>query len=218
MTCPVGSWQSTFAQWAPAWAAVRGLHSTPDGDAVQMAPAGGTIPPQYVVTWPGRDTPRAAAEVMGRRGARLTLVTDDAETAYGFAAGQGLVPLSRLALLTADPSDLPQVPQLPEGAELGLAESAGGSVVEISASGNPVARGRIALGSGFAVFGGIDIRRADPDHTMESAVLAALTGEAAVREAPLILMPALPKSALWYGRQGWSPTADILTFLRANDT
>lgn len=213
----MGSWQSNFLQWAPAWAAVRGLSSTADGDAVQMAPSDGAAPPQYVVTWPGRDTPRAAAEVVRRRGARLSLVTDDAETAYVFAAGHGLTPLSRLALLTADPADLPQAPQLPEGAELSLSERDGCSVVEISAFGAPAARGQFAPGSGLAVFGGLDIRHADPDHTMESAVLAALTGAAADRDVPLLLLPALPKSALWYGRQGWSPTADILTFMRSGD-
>lgn len=217
MTCQVGSWQSNFGQWVPVWAAVRGLRSFSDGDAVQLAPAGGAVPPQYVVTWPGRDTGRAAAEVAGRRGARLTLVTDDAETAHRFAVAQGLVPLSRMVLLTADPSDLPQVPQLPEGAELRLTEYADGMVVEISVSGGRMARGRIAPGDGFAVFGGIDLQRPDPDHTMESAVLAALTGEASGRDVPLILLPALPKSALWYGRQGWSPTADILTFTRAGE-
>lgn len=214
----MGPWQSNFTQWAPAWAAVRGLHSTLDGDAVLMAPAGGGATPQYVVTWPGRDTPRAAAEVAGLRGARLTLVTDDAETAGEFAAGQGLTSLSRLALLTADPADLPQVPQLPEGAELALTGFQDYAVAEISAYTEVVASGRIARGDGFAVFGGIDIRRPDPDHTMETAVLAALAEEAAYRDSPLILMPALPKSALWYARQGWGATADVLTFMRARDT
>jgi hypothetical protein len=213
----LGSWQSDFTQWVSAWAAVRGLSSTQDGDAVKMAPSRGLDPPQYVVTWPGRDTPRAAAEVAGRRGARLTMVTDDAETAQSFAARQDLAPLSRLALLSAYPSDLPQVPQLPEDADLTMTLTESCSVVEISSFGDVVALGRMAPVRGFAVFGGLDIRRADPDHTMESAVLAALAGEAAARDAPMILMPALPKSALWYGRQGWSPTADVLTFMRAAD-
>lgn len=211
------AWQSGFTVWAPAWAAVRGLASLQDGDTVQMAPAHGLAPPQYVATWPGRDTPRAAADVAGRRGARLTLVTDDAETAQAFALRQGLAPLSRLVLLTADPADLSQAPQLPEGADLGLAESGGCSVVEITALGDTVARGRMAPGHGFAVFGGLDVRRADPDHTMESAVIAALTSDAAARDVPLILMPVLPKSALWYRRQGWTPTAEVLTFMRADD-
>lgn len=184
---------------------------------MKMAPARGLDPPQYVVTWPGRDTPRAAAEVAAQRGARLTLVTDDAETAEGFAVRLDLVPLSRLALLSAYPSDLPQLPQLPDGADLTLTEAAGCPVVEITAFGDIVALGRMAPARGFTVFGGLDIRRADPDHTMESAVLAALAGEAAARDTPMILMPALPKSALWYGRQGWSPTADVLTFMRAAD-
>lgn len=184
---------------------------------MKMAPSRGLDPPQYVVTWPGRDTPRAAAEVAGRRGARLTMVTDDAETAQSFAARQDLAPLSRLALLSAYPSDLPQAPQLPEDADLTMTLTESSSVVEIRAFGDVVALGRMAPVSGFAVFGGLDIRRADPDHTMESAVLAALAGEAAARDAPMILMPALPKSALWYRRQGWSPTADVLTFMRAAD-
>lgn len=196
---------------------MRGVESIPDGDAVLMAPRGGGAA-QYVVTWPGRDTPRAAAEVAATLGARLTLVTDDPETAREFAAGQGLVSLSTLALMTADPADLPQVPQLPEGADLTLEEFPDCSVVEISAFGSPVARGRIAQGEGFAVFGGIDIRLADPDHTMETAVLAALAAEAAVRDLPLILMPALPKSGFWYARQGWSAAAEVLTFMRARDT
>ncbi|WAP52102.1 hypothetical protein OL239_01915 [Arthrobacter sp. ATA002] len=213
----MGSWQSGFSHWVPAWAAVRGLSSIRDGDAVKMAPARTTDPPQYVVTWPGRDTPRAAAEVSGRRGSRLTLVTDDAETAQEFAAGQGLAPLSRLALLTAYPSDLPQVPQLPDGAELSAAAAGGGTVVGITAFGETVAGARMAAAPGFAVFGGLDIRRADPDHTMESAVITALAGEAAATEVPLILMPALPKSVPWYSRQGWSATADVLTFMRAAD-
>ena len=213
----MGSWQSDFSQWVSAWAAVRGLSSTVDGDAVKMAPARGGDPPQYVVTWPGRDTPRAAAEVAERRGARLTLVTDDAETAHAFAARQNLAALSRLALLSAYPSDLPQDPQLPEGAELTLTMTGSILVAEISASGGVVALGRMAPARGFCVFGGLDVRRADPDHTMESAVLAALAGEAAARDTPMILMPALPKSALWYGRQGWSTAADVLTFMRAAD-
>ena len=183
-----------------------------------MAPAGGDAAPQYVVTWPGRDTPRAAAEVALRRGARLTLVTEDAESAQDFAAGQGLSPLSRLALLTADPADLPQAPQLPEDADLTLTGCDGYSVVEISTLGVAVARGRIAPGAGFSVVGGIDIRRADPDHTMETAVLTALAAEAAGSDSPLILLPALPKSALWYLRQGWSRTAEVLTFMRTRDT
>ena len=196
---------------------MRGLSSTPDGDAVLMAPAGGGATPQYVVTWPGRDTPRTAAEVAALRGARLTLVTDDAETAGRFAAGHGLTPLSRLTLLTADPADLPQVPELPEGAELTLTVFPEYSVAEVTAAGETVAHGRIASGDGFAVFGGMDIRRADPDHTMETAVLAALAEEAANRGSPLILMPTLPKSAQWYARQGWSSTADVLTFMRTRD-
>ena len=182
-----------------------------------MAPAGGGSTPQYVVTWPGRDTPRAAAEVAARRGARLTLVTDDAETAAEFAAAQGLTSLSRLALLAADPADLPQVPQLPEGADLTMTGFAGYEAADVTAYGETVASGRIARGEGFAVIGGIDIRRADPDHTMETAVLAALAEEAAYRDSPLILLPALPKSAQWYGRQGWSPAADVLTFMRTRD-
>ena len=210
----MGSWQSGFTQWAPAWAAVRGLSSTRDGDAVKITPARGSAPPQYVATWPGRDTPRAAAAVAGHRGSHLTLVTDDAETAQEFAARQGLAPLSRLALLTAYPSDLPQAPQLPDGAELSLALAGGCSVVEITAFGDTVARGRMAPADGLAVLGGLYIRRADPDHTMESAVVTALTGEAAATEVPMILMPALPKSVPWYGRQGWSPTAAVLTFMR----
>lgn len=213
----LGPWQSNFTLWAPAWAAVRGLRSTPDGDAVLMAPAAGGATPQYVVTWPGRDTSRVAAEVAARRGARLTLVTDDAETAGDFAAGQGLTSLSRLALLTADPEDLPQVPQLPEGAALTFAAFPDYAITTITADGEIVALGRIAPGDGFAVIGGMDIRRPDPDHTMETAVLAALTEEAAGSESPLILMPALPKSVLWYSRLGWSETADVLTFMRTRD-
>ena len=175
---------------------MRGLGSTPDGDAVLMAPAAGGATPQYVVTWPGQDTYRVAAEVAARRGARLTLVTDDAETAGEFAAAQGLTSLSRLALLTADPENLPQVPQLPEGADLALTAFPDYAVAAITAYGEIVALGRIAPGDGFAVFGGMDIRRPDPDHTMETAVLAALAEEAASRDNPLILMPALPKSVL----------------------
>ena len=212
----MGPWQSNFTQWAPVWAAVRGLGSALDGDAVLMAPAGGGAP-QYVVTWPGQTTPRAAAEVAATPGARLTLVTDDADTAREFAAGQGLASLSTLALMTADPADLPQIPQLPEGAELTLVGSGAYSVVEISAFGEPVARGRSGQGKGFAVFGGIDIRRPDPDHTMETALLAALAEEAATLDLPLILMPALPKSGFWYARQGWSTAAEVLTFMRTLD-
>ena len=184
---------------------------------MKMAPARGLDPPQYVVTWPGRDTSRAATEVAACRGARLTLVTDDAETAQGFAARQNLAPLSRLALLSAYPSDLPQVPQLPDGAYLTQTVTEECSVVEITAFGDIVALGRMATARSFSVLGGLDIRRADPDHTMESAVLAALASEAAAQDAPMVLIPALPKSAVWYGRQGWSPTAEILTFMRAAD-
>ncbi|MDN3480675.1 hypothetical protein QMA10_01880 [Arthrobacter sp. APC 3897] len=212
----MGTWKSNFTQWAPVWAAVRGLESTLNGDAVLMAPAGGGAP-QYVVTWPGRNTPGAAAEVSATPGARLTLVTDDTDTAREFAAGQGLASLSSLALMSADPADLPQVPQLPEDADLTLTESRDYSVDEINAFGEPVARGRIAGGEGFAVFGGMDIRRPDPDHTMETAVLAALAEEAAARDLPLILMPALPKSGFWYARQGWTAEAEVLTFMRTLD-
>lgn len=213
----MGPWQGNFTQWAPVWAAVRGLQSSGFGDAVMMAPAGAAVPPQYVATWPGGDTLRAAAAVADRSGARLTLVTGDEETAGSFAAEYGLAPLSRLALLAADPADLPQVPQLPDGAELTLVSEQACRSVEITASGGPVARGRLALGDGFAVFGGIDIRRADPDHTMEAAVLAVLATEAEGSDAALVLLPALPKSALWYGRHGWSAAAQILTFMRTRD-
>ena len=213
----MGPWQGNFPQWAPVWAAVRGLHSTAFGDAVVMVPAGASVPPQYVATWPGGDTPRAAAAVADLSGARLTLVTGDEETAASFAAGYGLAPLSRLALLAADPADLPQMPQLPDGAELTLISEPARRSVEITASGGPVAHGKLALGDGFAVLGGIDIRRADPDHTMEAAILAALAAEAAERDAVLVLLPALPKSALWYGRHGWSAAAQILTFMSSRD-
>lgn len=214
----MGPWQSNFPQWAPAWAEVRGLRSARDGETVLMFPAAGIVPPQYVATWPGRDTPRAAAVVAGQPGTRLTLVTDDPETAGSFAAGHGLVPLSRLTLLAADPAHLPQVPQLPDGATLALAEERGCTVVQITAADETVARGRVALGAGIAVFGGIDIRRADPDHTMETAVLAALAAEAADAEAPLALLPALPKTVLWHGGHGWSAAAQILTFMQSQTT
>ena len=213
----MGQWKSNFPSWGPAWAAVRGLCSTADGDAVLMSPPGGGTAPQYVATWPGQDTTRVAGDAAARRGARLTLVTEDATEATGFAVSQGLTALSRLALLTGDPADLAQTPQLPEGAEISLARLPDATAVEISAFGETVALGRLAVGAGCAVFGGLDIRRPDPDHTMESAILAALSYQSSVLDIPVVLTPVLPKSALWYRGQGWSPAADILTFMRTRD-
>ncbi|WP_125610161.1 DUF2127 domain-containing protein [Specibacter cremeus] len=196
----MAAWQETLHLWGPAWAAVRGLDGAWDGAAVAVD--GG----ETVLAWPG-DIPATGA---------VTVVTDQPGDAGAAAAGQGLAAAGELVLLTARTQDLDMVPGLPPNANLAEAPLEMYDAVEVSLFDRPVAGGRIKVGDGLAVLGGLHV---DPGHDdiaaqIEAAMIASLGEEAFLHGADTLYLVADADQAARFAGTGWTEAARLLNFIR----
>ena len=186
-------WQETLELWAPAWAAIR----EPGGAATEQ-----------VLAWPVASGGVWAPVVH--------LVTEDAAAARHFAATASWAETGAAILLSAATDDLDLVPRLPPDTNLAQVPLDDYDAVEVAVFDRPVAGGRVKVGDGLAVLGGLHVDLEDPAMVvaLEAVMLASLGEEAFLHGADTLYLVAGSAQAARVAPLGWGQVAQILSFTR----
>lgn len=196
------NWQENLQAWGAAWATIR---ESDLGVAEQ------------ILGWPAA-TGEFSAPVIHLVTADAADATDAAGVAGAreFAATSGWAETGAVVLLTAVTEELDLVPQLPPNTNLAEVPLEHYDAVEVALFDRPVAGGRVKVGDGFAVLGGLHVDGQEPamEVALEAVMLASLGEEAFLHGADTLYLVADPAQASRVAPLGWTQVAQILSFRR----
>lgn len=202
--------------WVSGWAQARGYQTRHEGRFPAALLHDQTNDWEYFALEPSPDEFAALASSARHSPARLfTIVTTRANEIYGAATVYGLqVRSTDEVLMVADMSgqdvEAPTLPWDDFAAETSHADNVGS--VTVSSEGNPIARGRVAVVNGFAVYDRIVTEPAFRRRGLGSYVMRALTSVALEDDADAGLLIASADGQELYRYLGWESLASVVMF------